>query len=425
MRQVRIPPSKSIAHRAIILAALAAGESNLSPFPRSFDADATLRCIRALGAGWREEGENLIITGGLQESFSDRVAFSGTVPGEELPRGTVLDCGESGSTLRFLIPLALLFRQEICLTGQGRLFERPHTSFLEALSENGATFRQGEHALWVKGPICSGIYRIPGHISSQFVSGLLMTLPALAGDSEIHLTSPLESKSYVDLTLQAMRDFGIRAENLGYERFLIPGGQTYHNGQLTVESDFSGAAFFLVAGALGHPVECLGLNRNSLQGDREILDILTACGATVEYGKDGEMRALPGSLSGIAVDVKDIPDLVPPITALFCFCKGQSRIINAGRLRLKESDRLHALAAEFNRLGGKITEQEDGLLIEGIERLEGGEADSHNDHRIAMALAVASLKSKEPISIRGAECVGKSYPDFWEDFSGNTKEAGK
>lgn len=406
MRQIRIPPSKSIAHRAMILAAMAPGESSLSPFPASFDAEATLRCIKALGAEWEEEDGTLRIRGGLKA-----------------PETTaVLDCGESGSTLRFMIPLALLFSREIRLTGQGRLFQRPHEPYLEALRKKGAFIRQEENSMEVKGPLQPGIYELPGHISSQFVTGLLLTLPNLTGDSEIVLTSPLESKAYVDLTLQAMEEFGISVENRGYERFFIRGGQTCHSRDYAIESDFSGAAFFLVAGALGYPVECMGLNRHSLQGDRRILDILSACGAALEYGQNGEIRALSGPLSGITADVRDIPDLAPPLAALFCFCKGQSRIVNATRLRMKESDRLHALAMELNRLGARITEGEDYLLIEGVESLAGGKADSHNDHRIAMALAVAAIKSEAPVWISGAECVGKSYPTFWDDFCGKSKE---
>lgn len=400
MRNVQMPPSKSIAHRAMIASALSPGESILIPFPDSLDAEATLGCLTALGTECKRDKKGLSIKGGMKCRFES----------------VVLDCGESGSTLRFMIPLALLLNQEIILTGKGRLFQRPHGPYLEALASKGAYIRQKKNSITVKGPIGSGTYELPGHISSQFVTGLLLVLPVIKGDSRIVITSPLQSKSYVDLTLKVMKDFGVSVKNLGYEQFIIPGNQSYSSRKYMIEGDFSGAAYFLAAGALGHAVECLGLNRDSLQGDRAIIDILKSCGSEVEFGQSGQIRACPGLLTGVTVSVEDIPDLVPPLAALFCFCKGESRIINAKRLRIKESDRLHALSLELNRLGANIEEREDGLKINGVKTLIGGEADAHNDHRIAMALALASLRSINPVIIKGADCVGKSYPGFFDDF---------
>ncbi len=247
----------------------------------------------------------------------------------------------------------------------------------------------------------------------------MFALPLLNGDSVIELTTPLESKAYVDLTIDVLQQFGIQVGHTDYRRFEIAGGQHYKPCDFTVEADYSAAAFFLTAGALGCDVSCAGLRQNSLQGDREFLKILQRCGINttdVETNGIPMIQANAGPIQPITVDVKDIPDLVPPLTSLLCFAEGTSKIVNAARLRLKESDRLHALAAEFNKLGAKIEEQEDALIIHGVKTLEGGTVDAHNDHRIAMALATASVRCEGEIRLSGWNSVKKSYPDFWKDF---------
>jgi len=255
-----------------------------------------------------------------------------------------------------------------------------------------------------------------GNVSSQFATGLLFALPLLDGDSVIEITTPLESASYVDLTLDALAHFGIRIEHDNYRRFTVPGNQQYVPADYTVEADYSSAAFLLAAGALGCDVICKGLNPHSSQGDRAFLDVIVQTGGQVDWIAPDTVQARGGDLRGITVDVSDTPDLVPPMAALLCFCKGTSRIVGASRLRLKESDRLHAVATELNRLGAKITEGPDYLEIEGVPHLTGGKCHSHNDHRIAMMVALASLNAQGIVEIDDPSCVNKSYPGFWDDF---------
>ncbi len=400
-----LPPSKSIAHRALICAALANGKSIIKNYRGSGDdIDATLGCLDSLGINFKDENNKLIIDGRKSKIKSSQ-----------------LDCRESGSTLRFFIPVSMLFDLPVTLTGHTRLMERPLKEFLTALIERGAEFEFDKRTLTVKRPIKAGKFHIPANISSQFITGLLLTLPLLDGDSEIILTTPMESKAYVDLTIDVMEHFGVRIER-DKDSFLVEGNQQYRPSEYLVESDFSAAAFFLVAGALGSDVRLRGLNLNSLQGDKEILNILKDCGAEVIVDEKNEIRVITDEIKPITIDVRDIPDLVPPITSLLCFAQGESKIVGAARLRMKESDRLHALASQFNILGAEIIEERDSLIIKGVEELKGGTVDPHNDHRIAMALAIASIRSKAAVNILNPSCVNKSYPNFWNDFCGEGKE---
>jgi 3-phosphoshikimate 1-carboxyvinyltransferase len=364
---VRIPPSKSVLHRAIICAALAGGWIGVNS--ASDDVDATARCVSALMSG-------------------DNVT---------------LDCGESGSTLRFLIPVALALGKSATFTGRGRLLERPMEPFFGALRAHGAEIAQTADAIEVSGELSAGIYELPGDVSSQFVTGLLFALPLLRGDSEIRLTTALESAGYVELTLDELGKSGVEARRTG-GGFEVPGGQRYLPREMDAEGDWSQAAFFLAARALGRDVEVAGLDYESKQGDREIAEILRRATA------DG------GRIRAIDVDASGIPDIVPPVTALLCFADGVSRIYNAGRLRHKESDRLAALAEELGKLGAEIAVEGDALVIRGVTEICGGTMSARGDHRIAMAGAVAAIRARGAVTIEGAECVSKSYPDFWKDF---------
>ncbi|MDR3206773.1 MAG: 3-phosphoshikimate 1-carboxyvinyltransferase [Oscillospiraceae bacterium] len=395
-RLVRVPSSKSLGHRAVICGALAGGQSVIRGLILSEDIEATLHGVTALGARWRPEGEALYIAGGAG------------------PRGEVIDCGESGSTLRFLIPLAMLGGGETRFVGRGRLMARPLAAYEALFGDRLARTADGLRAT---GPLVGGVYALPGDVSSQFVSGLLLALPLCEGDSEIRLTTPLESGPYVALTLQTMRRFGVEAER-GGDRFFVRGGQRYVPCDHALEADYSQAAFFLAAAALGRDIWLEGLDPDSAQGDRAILDILRDMGAAIVW-ENGLVTARAERLRGVTVDVRDIPDLVPPVAALCCFCEGVSRIISAGRLRLKESDRLSALAAALGGLGANIAETPDGLVIEGSPSLPGGTADARGDHRIAMAAAVAALGCGGPVALSGRDSVNKSYPLFWRDFEGD------
>ena len=364
------PPSKSQAHRLLIAAALADGESRIEHLADSQDIQATRRCMAALKA-----------------------------PGEDLP---VLDCGESGSTLRFLIPVALALRGGGRFTGRGRLMERPQKPYFDLFDEKGIAYRQEDGVLTVQGRLTPGTFARPGDVSSQFVTGLLYALPLLEGDSRITLTTPLESRGYVDMTLEALERFGIRAECPDGRTLRVPGGQTYRPCRAAVESDYSQAAFYYAANGLGGQVEILGLNPRSAQGDRCIVPYhMQLCG--------------PGEAE---LDVSQCPDLVPPLAAHAALRQGITRIVNAARLRIKESDRLTAVTQVLTALGADVVEGADRLTITGQpEGLAGGvTVDSHNDHRIAMMAAVAATRCAAPVTITGAECVAKSYPDFWEDY---------
>jgi 3-phosphoshikimate 1-carboxyvinyltransferase len=401
------PPSKSLCHRAVICAALAArhdgGVSLIENFGRSEDVDATLGAVRALGlAEAAEEGGVLRVGPPLSPD----------------PRGSsrAVDCGESGSTLRFLIPVAALSERKTVFTGRGRLLSRLLGVYAEMFSRAGAGFVQEPGRVTVGGLLRGGSYSLPGGVSSQFVSGLLLALPLLDGDSEIRLSTPLESGRYVDLTIGVMRRFGVEAES-GDSFYSVRGGQRYRPACYRVEADYSQAAFFLAAAALGRDVRVSGLNPGSLQGDRAMLGVMREMGAETSWDGDAiSVRVDDKGLRGVTVDAREIPDLVPPIAALCCFCEGESRIVNAGRLRLKESDRLSALASELGHLGADVAEEGDGLRIIGASRLRGGAADAWGDHRIAMAVAVAAIRCENPVSLSGSASVNKSYPGFWRDF---------
>ena len=382
-----MPPSKSVAHRALICAALSGKDGHVVGTGASEDIEATRRCLRSLATG-------------------------------EEP----LDCGESGSTLRFLIPLAALSDGQTIFTGASQLLARPLSPYLDALSTHGMNYTRGVDRLTVSGPLRPGIYTLPGDVSSQYVSGLLMALPLLDGDSEIRLTSPLASAPYAGLTLDMLSRFGVHVQAIGTDQFIVPGRQTFTPATVHVEGDFSQAAFFLVAGALGFPCECLGLLPDSRQGDRAIVDILRRAGSSVEPTAGGGLIARPGPLMGLTVDVTDTPDLAPPLAALLCCCEGPSRITGAGRLRHKESDRLFSIPEALGSLGANIRADGDSLVIQGMPFLRGGCVNPHGDHRIAMMTALAAIRCRQAVYLTDSHCVAKSYPDFWRDFEKIGKE---
>ncbi len=396
---VWVPPSKSYSHRALLAGALTGG-CRIDRLVWSQDTLATLNGISALGGQFIRE--------------TAAVVFDGAINGGMLSE---IDCGESGSTLRFLIPIAAALRDRTVFVGHGRLLERPLAPYEQALGAQ-LTFTRGDGRLTVEGRLTAGDFSMPGDVSSQFITGLLYALPLLEGDSTLTLTTPLQSQSYVDLTLDVLATFGIAIQNENYRRFTVRGNQTYRPVDYTVEGDFSGAAFFLVAGALGCDVECCGLNEHSRQGDRAILDFLRQAGATVSHGPNGGLTVTAAQLRGITVDVGDCPDLVPPLGALLTFCEGESRIVNAARLRIKESDRLASVTAELKRLGADIEEFDDYLVFRGVSHLHGGDCHAWNDHRIAMMVAIAALRADGTVTVDDPTCVSKSYPQFWEDYQG-------
>jgi 3-phosphoshikimate 1-carboxyvinyltransferase len=382
------PPSKSIAHRAILAAALTNGTSTIQNVALSQDIEATLRCITALGGAWEREEDTLYVSGVWHREW-DTAA---------LPH---LDCGESGSTLRFLIPLAVTLNNGGVFTGRGRLMERPQQPYFDIFDEKGISYEQKDGVLTIRGEWNAGKYRLPGNVSSQFVTGLLYALPLMEWESRIVLTSPLESRGYVDMTLDVLDRFGVRVEVLE-DGFLVPGDQVFQARDFTIEADWSQAAFWMAAGLLGNPVLTVGLSDQSTQGDRVIDEHFASfawgTGRTVE------------------IDVSNCPDLLPPLAVMAAFHDGTTRLINAARLRLKESDRLATVTKMLTALGGQVEEGPDWLAIPGTRFLKGGTVDGANDHRIVMAAAIAATRCTGPVTILGAEAVNKSYPNFWEEY---------
>ncbi len=400
---VTVPPSKSAAHRAIIAAALAEGESVIKNVDLSSDIRATIGACEQLGCSISvEQAERyctLTVRGGLKPKH-----------------GALIDCAESGSTLRFMIPVACTQAGERTFTGRRRLPQRPIDSYLQIFDEQNIAYSRpyGTNLpLIVTGVLKPGHFRLDGRVSSQFVTGLLYALPLLNGDSQIEVLGGFESRGYVDLTVDMLRRFGVQIECEG-DRFFVRGNQIYSPQRIVVEGDYSQAAFFLVAGAISGEIRIEGLSPHSLQPDGVIVEIMKRMGADIRFEGD-TLVVSPSRLKGIEIDVSQCPDLVPPLAIAAAFAHGATRITGAARLRIKESDRLSALAQNLVVLGIKAEEQPDGLTIHG-GNMTGGEIDSFGDHRIAMAFAVAASVSKQGISMRGAQCVDKSYPKFFEDF---------
>ena len=392
--ELTVPGSKSAGHRMVIAAALADGESSLENLTPSRDIAATLHAVQSFGARILSQDGDTVSLRGIR-ALPDRIPL--------------IDCGESGSTLRFMIPVALALSggKPVSFTGHGRLMERPLQPYFDIFAEKGVSYTLQAGVLTVEGALSPGEYRLSGKVSSQFVTGLLLALPLLPeGESAIVVTDALESRGYVDMTLSALRQFGVEAENVGgsYTRFRVPAGQRYRPGRFAVEGDYSQAAFFLAhnAAAGEEAVRLRGLSPDSVQGDRAAAEILA------RYRQAGDLT----------VDASGVPDLIPALAAAAAFRpSGRVTFANAGRLRLKESDRISAVRQLLLSLGAEAEEGEDFLTVAGTGGLPGGGiADCLNDHRIAMSGAVAAALSENGAVLLGTECVDKSYPAFWEDF---------
>jgi 3-phosphoshikimate 1-carboxyvinyltransferase len=397
------PPSKSMTQRAAALATLTAGECEIRNASPADDSLAALGVAAALGARVTRDETNVRITG------------------DGIPHGTLLDCGESGLALRMFAAIAALQPTSTLLTGRGSLLRRPVSFIEETLRQLGAdaSSTNGRPPLTVRGPLRGGIAAVDASLSSQFFSGLLIALPRCASDSLL-MIAHLASKPYVRLTLEMVRQAGATiGTDADLTRFEIVGGQTYRPRTYAIEGDWSGAAFLLVAGAIAGRVTVCGLDPQSAQADRAILDVLRLAGAQVKVTADGVVAARE-ELRAFTFDAADCPDLVPPLAALAACCAGTSVIAGVGRLRHKESDRAANLVTEFGKIGGRLRIAGDELLVTGAP-LTGGEVDSHHDHRIAMALAVAALVGRDGVGIRDEGCVAKSYPEFFADLHSLTE----
>lgn len=390
---VKVPSSKSMTHRFLLAAGLAGG-CTVTNVSFSQDIYATMRCLAALG----------------MQCTADEEAGTIRVEKGDAPDGIpVFDCGESGSTLRFFLPVALqLCENGAEFVGSGRLMERPQQPYYEIFARHGVEFSADADKIRVKGRLHAGNYALSGAVSSQFVTGLLFALSLCKeGISRVCITDELQSKAYVDMTIAAMQAFGVQVENKDgmYREFVIPGGQSYIGQDVSVEADYSQAAFFLTAAYLGNPVEVTGLKEDSLQGDRAIVPLLA------RLKKQGD----------ITIDVSEIPDLAPILAVAASVRRGKTAIVGGLRLRYKESDRITSTVTELQKLGAMITELPDGMEIVGQKSLGSGSTifcDSWNDHRIAMAVAVAATKCVPgtTVVLNGAQAVAKSYPDFWDIY---------
>lgn len=401
---VRVPPSKSICHRAVICGGLSNGRSVIGNVDYSDDINATISGMEALGARVEKNKDSMIIDG----SMFLREKNDGAI---------TIECAESGTTLRMLLPISLIKENSAHFTGRGNLGKRPLKPYYDIFDSQGITYKYEKDSLnlYIEGRLKPGDYYLRGDVSSQFISGLLMALPLLDGDSKIIITTHIESKGYVDLTIDMLEKFGICIENIDNNEFIIKGRQSYKPREVTVEGDFSQAALFLAAGALGSCIECEGLRADSLQGDRVILHVLKGMGCEIQAG-DKYIKAYSKGTRGALIDGSQIPDIIPVLSVVASLSSGTTKIVNAGRLRTKECDRLNAMHEELSKLGADITELDEGLVIKGRETLKGGIVDGHGDHRVVMALAIASTCCEGPVTIKGSDAVTKSYPGFWSDF---------
>lgn len=397
------PPSKSQAHRLLICAALGANECSVACHAMNDDLAATTACLNALGA-----------------DITYRDGVFRVVPIGRVTKGTLLDCGESGSTLRFLLSVAASLGAEATFTGHGKLPYRPNGALYDTLSGHGITFERhstdAELPVTCRGTLQGGRFGLQGSLSSQYLTGLLFALPRVADDSEIEIVGGLASASYVEMTLDALRRSGIEIEKRG-DIYNIRGGQRYMlPPTVTVETDWSAAAFWLVAGVVGgSPLTVRGANRASLQGDRRIVEHLRRMGAFIEFDGD-DVVAMPSQLFGAELDCMDTPDLLPILSVAAAAADGETLFTNVGRLRYKESDRLAAMQKTLASFGIASRVGEDTFTVYGGKVVAATPVDSFGDHRIAMSAAVLSTIADGITEIKGVECVAKSYPAFLDDF---------
>ncbi len=396
--RVAAPPSKSMAHRALICAALAQGESRIENIAHSKDIDATAGALRAFGAHISFAGGTALVRG-----TGGRLCT---------PQGPVWCC-ESGSTLRFLIPLGAMCGAPVQFSGEGRLPQRPQTVYEHLFREKGVAFSQSGTGVCVNGRLSAGRFCVDGGVSSQFISGLLFALPLLGGASTVCVRPPFESRSYVQLTRSALAAFGVQAVWQDENTLFVEENQKYTNCNYTVEGDASQAAFFGVLGAVCGGVRLTGLHPGSAQGDMAFLSVLRQAGAAIVQEPCGALRFERACLRGGEASLADCPDLGPILMVLGLFCENGLVLRQAQRLRLKESDRIAAMEEEIRRMGGRI-ESDEGTVRVYKSALHGAALCAHNDHRVAMAMAVAALAAGVPVSIEGAGCVEKSWPEFWQ-----------
>ena len=393
--EVTVPPSKSAAHRALICAALAEGTSRVTPFCTSKDIKATVACLKSLGMEVKEDKDGY------------------TLGRKSVANSALLDFNESGSTARFLLPVTAALGCSATATGQGRLPERPMDVLTSLLREHGVEVSSDKLPITLKGKMNSGIFELPGNISSQYISGLMLAAPLMEGDTYINPTTLLESVGYIDMTIDAMRRQGVIVEQTD-NGWKISANQKYKPADTVIEGDWSQAAFFMSAAAIGGDIKIGGLDFSSNQGDMAALDVFAAFGADILVA-DNVLHIKKGTLRGIEVNAAHIPDMVPAIAATAAYATGVTTIKGAERLRIKESDRIKTTIAALRAMGVRCEEKPDGMIIYGGE-VKGGVIDGANDHRIVMAFSVAAAYAVGETTITGAQAINKSYPEFFEDI---------
>lgn len=397
--EINAPSSKSYTHRAIIAASLANGKSKITNITYSNDIHATLAAIEALGA--------------RVEIYDDYCLIEGIKKIKKI--NEVVDCNESGSTLRFMIPIYSLSNKKFSITGKPSLMSRPLTIYEDIYRAEGMSYKLEHNLLEIKGSLVPRTYEIDGTISSQFLTGLMFALPLLKGDSTLKIINHLESKSYIDITIDILKEFGISIKEID-EGYFIKGNQSYQSNNYAVEGDYSQAAFFLVGGQLNGAIRINNLEHDSPQGDKVILDIIRDMKGRIVYSEEG-LACEKTKTKGTRIDLSDCPDLGPILSLLASVSEGKTTIYNIERLRLKESDRVSSTVDTLQALGADITATNHEIIIQGRPNLLGGvTVDSHNDHRIAMMVAIASLVSLHPIKLTNPYAINKSYPNFYHDF---------
>lgn len=398
---ISVPASKSICHRAIICASLSNGKSTLSNISLNDDISATIQAMQQIGAHIHLQDHQCIVEGIHSPTITD----------------SIFNCNESGSTLRFLIPIVATTSNTIRFIGKGRLLKRPMQIYQNLFNEQNLLFQQTSNQILLRGPLQAGTYTIPGNISSQFISGLLMALPLINEQSRLEVIEPFESKSYVKLTTDMLEVFGVHILAQS-NTFVISKEQTYHSNDISIEGDYSQFAFFAVLASLTKPITLKNMNIHSHQGDRIILDFLRNAGISIQILEDA-ITVFPSKPKAQIFDLSNCPDLGPILCVLASFSNGTSHFIHAKRLRMKESDRIQAIETELKKWGVSIQTTEDTITIQGKTHYDYDSSlilDSHNDHRIAMAMTVMALSNQSTCVIRNTECINKSYPNFFDDI---------
>ena len=390
------PPSKSVLHRYIIASSLAKGISKIENISFSEDIIATIEAMKKLGAKIEQKDNYLLIDG--SDTFKN------------LNENIEIDCNESGSTLRFLFPLSIVEENKVLFKGRGKLFKRPMTPYFENFEKYKIKHSYiNENEILLEGKLKAGIYEIDGNISSQFITGLLFSLPLLEGESKIIINGKLESSNYIDISLDCLSKFGIKIINNSYQEFIIEGNQSYRAGNYRTEADYSQAAFFLVANAIGSKIKINDLSENSLQGDKKIIDFISE----IDKWSSKDTLILDGS---------ETPDIIPILSLKTAVSGKKIEIVNVERLRIKESDRLKATVEELSKINFDLIEKKDSILINSREDLKANKNEkivslsAHSDHRIAMMIAIAATCYDGEILLDNLDCVKKSYPNFWEVF---------